>query len=397
MVATSLLIASLSFGAVTAVPILMQPMAIDLGWQRSTLGLAHALAMIAAGIGGLALGYLADRRSFSILALFGGASIGVGLWATSIASAPLELYLAYALLVGAFGQGAFFGPITANVSRWFDRNRTLAMSIVLCGQSIGGLTIPIALRTLAEDWGWRDAMALYGAVCSVVIVTCSAVFLRRPPISGDPRPSSESALYGVTARHWRRFVGVTLTLVLLNSGSFILIAHVAAFAEEQGTGPMLSATVLATLLGSTLVFRLLGGFLVDRNGVGLVLSACTLMLPIGGVVLGIAAGTLWLMLIGAVIFGLGYGGAIPALTGIIRSSFPGHVAGTWISAMFLFGFLAAASGSWLGGYLRDLSGDYSVSIGFSVGLTGASFLLGLIVVRETLRFVGRGEKSLVPT
>ena len=48
------------------------------------------------------------------------------------------------LLVGGLGQGAFFSPLAAAVSHWFERHRAVAVSIALCGQSVGGLFIPRA-------------------------------------------------------------------------------------------------------------------------------------------------------------------------------------------------------------------------------------------------------------
>jgi len=377
----SLISASLSFGAVTVVPILMQPMALDLGWTRSTLGLAHSLAMVSAGMGGLLIGYLADRRSFSLLAVGGACGIAVGLWSASKASQPSEFYAAYALFVGALGQGTFFGPVTANVSQWFDRNRTLAMAVVLCGQSVGGLTVPVSLRALAEAWGWRDAMASYGIVCGLVIGACAMVFVRKPPLQRERGRRADARAVATGDAQWRIFMGTTAALVLLNTGSFIIIAHMTAYAEEQGLAPTLGAGLLSTLLGSTLFFRLLGGLMVDRRGAPMVLAICTLMLPAGGGLLGFGAGALYLMVIGAVVFGLGYGGAFPALTGIIRMTFPSSVAGTWISRLFLFGFIAAAIGSWSGGYLRDLTGNYETSLWFSVALTLASFVITLLFLR----------------
>lgn len=378
VVFVSLGLASLSFGAVTSVPILMQPMVEDLGWSRATLGLAHALAMVAAGTVGFVIGYLADRISFAVLSITAGIATGVGLMLSSAAVEPWQLYAAYALLVGALGQGTFFGPITANVSRWFDDNRAFAMAVVLCGQSVGGLTVPVALRGLAEAWGWRDAMAAYGLLCLILIVSCSLVFAKTPP-----KELQTASTDGNTAKNsprssqLRLFALVTATLMLLNAGSFIVIAHLVALGEEQGLPAALSAGTLSVLLGVTLISRLGGGALLDRTHPGGVLVVCIALLPVGILMLETGSGSIYLMITGAILLGLGYGGVFPALTHIVRASFPSNRAGTWISAMFFFGFIAAATGSWLGGMLRDLSGTYSLSLLVAIALTAGSLGLAL--------------------
>lgn len=178
----ALIITSLSFGVATSVAILMKPMSDDLGWTRQAVSLIHALTMLSAGIGSLVIGPIADRRSFGPLSIIGGIATALGLLLASHAHEPWHFYLVYGALVGAIGQGTFFSPITATVSLWFDRNRALAMAIVLCGQSVGGLTLPVILRISAVELGWREAITIYAWVCGIVIVACSLVFLRRPPL-----------------------------------------------------------------------------------------------------------------------------------------------------------------------------------------------------------------------
>lgn len=375
----SMVMASLSFGAVTTVPILMQPMAEQLGWARSTLGLAHALAMIGAGGTSLLIGYLADRRGFAVIALVAAAATGFGLWMASRAQLPWQLYAPYALLVGAIGQGTFFGPITANVTHWFDRNRAFAMAVVMCGQSVGGLTIPVALRGLAQAWGWRDAMATYALVCLVCISLCALVFLRAPP-----RPAAHAPLAHrgpLPEGSMPVFFGVCAVLMFLNTASFMVIAHLVAYGEELGLSPVRSASLLALLLGMTLISRLFGGTLIDRDRTAAVLFPCALMIPLGTLILTTGAGVFPWMLCGAVLFGFGYGGVFPVFAHLIRAAFPASVAGTWISAMFLSGFLAAALGSWSGGYLRDRGGDYTQTFLTSATLGGIALVLSVLLLR----------------
>lgn len=385
----SLMITSLSFGAVTSIPILMNPMIDDLGWSRSTVGMAHALAMIAAGLAGFWLGRIADRRSFAWLSLVAGVSIGLGLWLTSTAYSPWRLYLPYALLVGAIGQGAFFGPITATASHWFDRNQALAMALVMCGQSVGGLAVPVVLRVAAEGWGWRNAMMGYGLLCTAAIVICSLVFIRRPPTrTGQPK-HTRMPIFGCSKEQGQIFGRIVAPLMLCNAGSFILLAHLVAMGEEFGLTPLHASALLSTMLGVTIISRLVGGLLVDFSFFQSVLYLSTLMIPLGGVTLFIYAGDFFSMMIGVILVGLGYGGVFPVYTSLVRSVFPSAAAATWISALFMFAFFAAAGGSWLGGFLRDIAGNYGLAITVSILLTTMS----LIIARMFLAGVLSADQS----
>ncbi|MBA1147856.1 MFS transporter [Ectothiorhodospiraceae bacterium WFHF3C12] len=380
--AFSLLIASLSFGAVMALPILMKPMEESLQWTRSSLSLAHALAMAGAGFMGLVIGRLADRYSFAPFSLIGGIAIGLGLWASSRVSSPWQLYTFYPLLVGAIGQGTFFGPITVNASRWFDRNRALAMAIVLCGQGLGGLVAPIVLRMLAENLGWRDAMAFYGLVCSFLIVGLSVIFLCAPAALNEFSrvPLSCCSVPGRTAL--RIWANASSALFFLNTGSFIVITHIVAYGEEAGLSPVASASLLTALLGSTLISRIAGGVIVDRINPHNVIWFFVLAIIFGVLSIVVTDKKFVYMGLGAIIFGLGYGAIFPAFASLVRRVFPVSVAGTWISAMFLFAFIAAACGSWLGGAIRDQLDDYVYAFVAATILACVSLMLSYNLVRR---------------
>lgn len=382
VVGASLAMTSLSFGAVTFVPILMRPMGEDLGWDRATLSLGHSLAMVAAGTGGLAIGYLSDRVNFTILCVVAALAIGGGLLLCAQATTPFELYAGYALLVGAVGQATFFGPVTAIVSHWFDRNRGMAMAIVLSGQSVGGLVVPVALRNLAVWWGWRDAVIAYGLFCLVTIGLASLVFCRRPGVlEMEKRITAESPKDAQD--QLRIFWGVVFMLVLVNSATFIIIAHLVALAEEQGFSPSLASGLLTVLLGSSLISRLMSGGWADRGNAIPSLLACTFLIPLGGALLLFGSGSSALLIAGGcVTIGLGYGGVFPAYVHLVRKAFSGAAAGTSISVMFFFAFLAAAVGSWTGGVTRDLFGGYEVALAISITLSATSFLAGMLILRR---------------
>jgi MFS family permease len=106
-----------------------------------------------------------------------------------------------------------------------------------------------------------------------------------------------------------------------------------------------------------------GGLLCDRIGREKTLTlsiiifiSCIVLLNIGGVIfspLAIYAFT--------VLYGMGYGMALPALMASAADLFQGKHFGSILGVMILGGFTGGAVGTWLGGYFFDLTNAYQVN------------------------------------
>ena len=84
MAAMVLVIASISFGAVIAVPVLLKPLAHEWHTGAASIAWVHMSTMIGAGVGSPVLGRLLDRHGFFPIALAGAVSftslLGVLRW-----------------------------------------------------------------------------------------------------------------------------------------------------------------------------------------------------------------------------------------------------------------------------------------------------------------------------
>lgn len=261
--AMTLVIASLSFGAVTSIPVLLKPLASH--WEKgaSTVALVHTSAMFGAAIGSLVLGRMLDRVGFFRIAILTATATGLGLLLAASARNLLTLHLAYGVLIGGIGQGAFFSPLTAAVSQWFDRHRALAIAIAASGQSVGGLALPPLMRWGADAIGWRATIGTYGLVAGVALMACAFAFRRAPPPHVLP-PDLSGPSEAVRSAARGGFLMLGLCMALSNHASFMVIGHLTAFGEEQGFAPAAAAAVVSAMLGVTLVSRLSAGQLSLR-------------------------------------------------------------------------------------------------------------------------------------
>src|SRR6185503_10337796 len=124
-------------------------------------------------------GALSDRIGTRAVVLLGGVLLGLG---TVMASrAPtLGLFQIYFGVIVGFAAGSLYTPLTATTTRWFTRQRSLAVALVSAGLGLGATTTAPLARWLITAYDWRVAMLILGLLAWLVIVP-AAVLVREPP------------------------------------------------------------------------------------------------------------------------------------------------------------------------------------------------------------------------
>lgn len=380
--AVTLLLGSISFGAVTAVPILMKPISAEWGGSVAATALVHTSTMVGAAVGSLALGRVMDRVGFFAIALVAAVATGIGLAAAGAATNLLTLHLVFGLLVGGLGQGTFFSPMAGAVSLWFDRNRGLAIAIAASGQSVGGLVLPPILRWSAQEFGWRSTLSAYACVSAALLTAGAFAFRRQPPTGRAPAGAARTN-GGYSPMAPRLFVLLGVCCALSNVATFVVIGHLTAFGEERGMPAATAAGMLSSMLGVTIFSRLSMGAMCARLGHYRCLLGVSLIHVIGVWMLATASNQA-VVVAGVVVIGVGFGGYLPGYAMLAREMFPAQQAGRRISEIYFLAFVAAGAGSWLGGCLRDLTHDYALAF-FVAGAFAAAGALLLFALGCTLR------------
>ncbi|MFN4087968.1 MAG: MFS transporter [Alphaproteobacteria bacterium] len=369
----------------------LKAMTADLGWPRQVPSLAYAASMVCAGIGALYLGRLSDRIGMGPVALIGAVMIPGGAVLTSFVTEPWQLYLVFGLMIGLLGNATIFAPLMANTTRWFDRNRGLALGIVASGQSLGGTIWPPIATILNVEIGWRGTFLWYGVAALILMMCMTLVLRRRAPGHAvtPPRPKAAGArpararvlgwpAWLVQAMLCGAIVGCCVPMALP-------LVHLVPYASDIGFSPGAAAGLLSVALATSFISRVGGGMLADRIGglrtvfIGSAIQAAMLA--------GIATSTDLTTLYGfAAVFGLGYGGIIAMYAFIVREYFPAEGLGAGIAVVYLFGTIGMALGGWTGGFVHDLVGTYQpaflIGVAFNVGNL---LLIGALILR-TRRF-----------
>jgi MFS family permease len=332
----------------------LKEIAAEFGDRRSVPSLAYMLGFVAMGFGGVMMGWLADRTSPRVPLLIAGVSIFAGGWiATS--GGELALYLGYVLPLGFLGNSATFTPAMNNIQGWFDRRRSLAVSLISVGPALSGSLWPQIYAWLLPEVGWRQSLVIYGAV-SGSLMFLFALYIRPSPLvrRGHKAREDHSALPMPSAA----------LMTLLSAAGFccctamaVPFVHMVAFCGDLGfaaaRGSEAVSLILLTAVASTFAF----GRLADYISPITVSLLCSLIQIVALVGFLAVQGLLGLYTV-SVIHGIPYIAIVQGYALILRQLYGPTLAGWRLGIVMLFAMAGMAVGGWLGGVIFDATLSY---------------------------------------
>lgn len=379
----TLAIAAVALGAPYLVAVALKPIAADLGGLRSVPSGAVALAMIGTGVGGLLMGWVAERIGIRLTVMFGTSMLCAGL-VLSASGDAWSLWLAHGLLIGLLGNGAINAPLFVYITKWFERRRGTGLALIASGQYVAGAVWPPLFERAVAHYGWRTTMAGFAGVIATFVLPMAAMFLRPPPPTPEAPPTAASGRDGRP-----RVLGLPpkLAFGLIAAAAFLCCVpmampqqHLIAFCGDLGMSAASGARMLSLLLICAFISRQFWGWLSDRLGGVATLVVCSgaQALAIAGFLLTQDEAGLYLV---AAAFGLGFSGLIPAYVVTVRQVFPARETSWRVPIVLMFGMGGMAVGSWLAGFLYDHFGFYAPAFATGLGFNIANFaIVGLLLV-----------------
>ncbi|XP_074244209.1 monocarboxylate transporter 11 isoform X2 [Saimiri boliviensis] len=318
--------------------------------------------------------------------MVGGVVASLGFVFSAFASSLLHLYLGLGLVAG-FGWALVFAPTLGTLSRYFSRRRVLAVGLALTGNGASSVLLAPAVQLLLDAFGWRGALLLLGAV-TLHLTPCGALLLPLA-LPGDPPapPRSPLAALGLGLFTRRAFSIFALGTALVAGGYFVPYAHLAPHALDWGLGGYGAALVVAAAAVGDAGARLICGWLADQGWVPLprllaVFGALTgLGLWVVGLVPVAGGEEAWggPLLAAALAYGLSAGSYAPLVFGVLPGlvGIEGVVQATGLVLMLMS--LGALLGPPLSGFLRDETGDFTISflVSGSLIVSGSFIYIGL--------------------
>lgn len=358
--------------ALYGLPLFYDHMVREFGWSRTQVTSGNAISKLIVGpLFGFVAGWVIDRFGPRRLMLVGILMAGAALLGLGGMSALWMFYAFYLLNALGYVCG---GPLPNQVllSRWFQKGRGKAMGFAYLGIGLGGAAVPWLAYWLTDVWGWRGALYALGGLV-VVLAWPMAYLTKEAP--ADPEPSGGrdgGTPFGVVLR--------SPAFYLLTAGSMCSIAAVGGANQhlklylslDQGYSQGDAARIISLVLACSIAGRLLMGWLADRWPKRRVMLVIYLLVA-AAIPLLFFAQSRAAMYLFAALFGLGLGGEYLIIPLMAAELFGVAVLGRVMGIVVTADGVAEAVSPMAIGYLRDVSGSYS--LGFTalviVALIGA--------------------------
>jgi MFS family permease len=376
IVAVGAFMGCVAIGSIFSLPVFLQPMSQDTGWSRTAISTAMTFDFVTMGLASFGWGMVMDRFGPRVVVLAGSALLGLGLVLASRASSVLEFQIFYGILVGT-GGGAIFAPMMATVTGWFDKHRSLAVSLVSAGMGMAPMTVaPIAAR-LVSAYDWRFSQLAIGIAAWALLLPVGFLVRRSPALASNVgHGAARSQVSARTALMSPQFAVLALTFFCCCATHSGPLFHTVSYAISCGLSVTAAVSIYSVEGLSGLFGRIVFGLLGDRFGakrvfvVGLLIQAMA-----AGSYMFARQQTEFYMV--ASVFGFVYAGIMPLYAVLMRENFPLAIMGTMVGAGSMASSLGMALGPLAGGLLFDTYGNYAwLYIGsFGIGLGAAAIML----------------------
>mgnify|MGYP000008686919 CR=1 FL=1 len=354
------------------------------GWSLSSISLATTIFFVSTGFVGMLVARLITRYDARRVMVAGAAIGAVALALLGQVHEQWQLYLVYLLFAFGFAAAGLV-PVTTVVTRWYNRRRSIALSIASTGLSVGGMVLTPLAKWLTDHVGLSHATPILALVWLAGTIPVIIWLIRPDPTTlgwlpdgaraaPDTPATPPSGEPYATAIRTRFFRGMTAAYVLLMAAQVGALQQLVKLAEER-TGAVAAAFATFVVAAMSVIARLVGGRLVYRVPMGgfTVVLGLLQAVSLAALAFSYNAVAFFAMI---VVFGGTVGNILLLQSLLISHRFGVLDYARLFSRSQLFVVIGTAGGPLLLGWLYDLSGDYRMSylVAGCLSLVGAAVM-----------------------
>ncbi len=367
----------------------------------SIISLSMILIPLFAFIGGWALDKYGPRKVVFCMGLFFGLSMVL----TSQINAAWQLFITYSILQAA-GMGAIYAVVVSTISRWFNKNRGLAVGISGSGEGLGAVTMAPFSTFLISMFNWKTAYLILGIISWVVIIPLS-LLLRREPKEMNLLPdgvSIESSYTVIDEKSTESLPGNGQSLseilklksfwtasgvwLCLSFSMLLVLTHFVPHATDVGLSESMAALVLGVMGAARAAGTIVLGIISDKVGRKKVAIVSSFIIS-GSLLWLIWVREPWMFFLFAIVNGIANGGLFSGFSPLLGDVFGLQRIGTILGLMEIGWGIGAASGPLLGGYIFDTSASYSLAFILSASvMIMITLLIGILKPEYKSRNLG---------
>ncbi len=297
-----------SFGSllVFTFSVFLKPLSSEFGWSRESISTAFGIAAMTVAVSSPMLGRLLDRYGARRVILSCMAVFGLAFGSLSFLTPSLAYLYATFFILGVVGNGTTQMGYSRAVASWFNGRRGFALALVVAGVGVGSIIFPWLAQRVIDQYGWRVAYQVLGAMVLVMGIPLTALFVREHPGTRGRRTTAggSSVREGLGSRaFWLLVATLFLSSIAVNGA----ITHLSPLLTDRGITSEHAALAVSVLGAASLTGRLLTGYLLDRY-FGPAVSFVLLAGVAAGIFLLASASRSGTGLLAAALIGFGLGG-----------------------------------------------------------------------------------------
>ncbi len=365
-------------------PLVLGPVHAEFGWDFAQAAAGVTVFGLVASLLAPVYGGLADRLGVRAVALWSTLAFAIVFASFYFMPGTLAGWYGFWFVLGLIGIGST--PVTWSraVAMWFDKQRGLALGIMLIGTSIAAIVVPqVATRAISAG-GWRLAFPVVALFPLLISLPVGYLWFREP--RPDERPASVNDIGG-------NLVGLTLGQAMRGHRFWVLLAsiliialayggahiHMAQIVALHGYTPAVAASVLGVVALGILAGRIGVGLLFDRLWAPGVAFPAMLLPAIACYLLLGTTASISVIMAGGFLLGFAAGAESDVIAFLAAKYFGMAHYGRIYGALYMPFGIGSAISPILYGIVRDRTGNYDPMLFAAVGMfaVGGALLLTL--------------------
>ena len=384
-----------------------KPLEREFGWSRTIIAGVTSLSRLEGGIEGPIAGWLTDKFGARKMMFFGIPIAAIGFIMLSRVNNPVSLYLTFGILLSLGFQLGYTHATQAAVAKWFIKKRSLAFSILMTGNGVGGALLVPTIARLIANLGWRAAATVIG-IATLAIPLPLSLAVRSTPEDMGLKPDGEDTKQEVSstedeysldssasnavpeevnltvreAMKTRAFWVYVGSMVFRSCILSSLVVHQIPHLTDIGIPEETAADVLGLMVALSIPGRFVFGWLGDKFNKKVLLFLLCILQGVG-IFIFVNASTLPLLYLFVVVYGLGYGGVIPLTTALRADLFGRRNYATIAGITMAMSTVGTVLGPLFAGYLYDTTQSYSLAFYIFMAMIFISGILFLLIPKTS--------------
>lgn len=355
----------------------LQPITADLGIGRETFAFAIAIQNLLYGISQPITGLIADRFGTARVLIGGAILYAIGLCLMSVSSTGLELTLSAGLLIGASLGCSGFSIVFGVIGRSFPpEKRSVALGIAGAAGSFGQFAMLPYGQWLINQVGWHQALVILAITVLVIIPLSSGLVEDKKAQAASLYKQSVSEALREAAGH-RGYMLLCLAYTVCGFQLLFIAVHFPAYLVDQKMTPETGMLGLALIGFFNMIGSYAWGWLGGKHTKKYLLSLLYLLRSIAIAVFISLPVTPMTVYVFAAAIGFLWLGTVPLTGGLIAHVFGVKYLSTLTGIAFFFHQVGSFAGVWIGGYVFDTTGSYTIMWMLTIGMGIVAALLNL--------------------